>query len=160
MTSCAHGEDVAQDAADAGGSALVGLDVAGVVVRFDLEGAGPAVAHVDDARVFAGPLDDTVAFGGQALEVRPAGLVGAMLAPHHAVNAQLSERRRAAQRRENAVVLLRRDAVLGEQLRGNGGGLRGDGRGGAGHRCCLHSRTAVAVTSQWADVESRMRRSR
>ena len=42
-----------QDAADAGGRALVGLDVAGVVVRFDFEGACPAVAYVDDACVFA-----------------------------------------------------------------------------------------------------------
>jgi hypothetical protein len=64
-----HGEDVAQDAADAGGRALVGLDVAGVVVALDLEGAGPAVADVDDAGVLAGALDDAIALGGQALEV-------------------------------------------------------------------------------------------
>ena len=33
----AHGEDVAQNAADAGGRALERLDETGVVVRFDLE---------------------------------------------------------------------------------------------------------------------------
>jgi hypothetical protein len=33
----AHGEDVAQDAAHAGGRALVGLDVGGVVVALHLE---------------------------------------------------------------------------------------------------------------------------
>ena len=67
----AHGEDVAEDAADAGGRALIRLDVAGVVVRLDLEGAGPAVADVDDAGVLAGALDDRRASrpGGQALEV-------------------------------------------------------------------------------------------
>ncbi len=53
---CAHGEDVAEDAADAGGCALVGFDVAGVVVGLDLEGAGPTVAYVDDAGVLPGPL--------------------------------------------------------------------------------------------------------
>src|SRR5271157_1303680 len=45
----AHGEDVAQDAAHACGRALKRLDVAGVVVALDLEGAGPAFAYVDDA---------------------------------------------------------------------------------------------------------------
>ena len=49
----AHGEDVADDAADAGRRALVGLDVARVVVRLDLEGDRVAVAHVDDAGVLA-----------------------------------------------------------------------------------------------------------
>ena len=60
----AHGEDVAKDAADAGGRALVGLDVGGVVVRLDLEGAGPALADVDDAGVFAGSLHDGSGAGG------------------------------------------------------------------------------------------------
>ena len=78
------------------------LDVAGVVVRFDLEGAGPAVADVDDAGVFARPLDDAAAdrcLGGQALEVDAGGLVGAVLAPHHAVDAQFGEEGRAAEGR-------------------------------------------------------------
>ena len=139
----AHGEDVAQNAADAGGRALVGLDVAGVVVRLDLEGAGPAVAHVDDAGVFAGPLHDAIAFGGQALEMHAARLVGAVLAPHHAVDAEFGEGWRAAKSRENAVVLLRSDAVLGQQLRGDGDWLRNDCGGGSGHRGCLHCRIGV-----------------
>ena len=49
----AHGEDVADDAADPGGRALVGLDVARVVVRLDLEGDRVAVADVDHAGVLA-----------------------------------------------------------------------------------------------------------
>ena len=108
----AHGEDVAQNAADAGGRALERLDVAGVVVALDLEGAGPAVAHVDDAGVFARPLHHAVALGGQALEMHAARFIGAMLAPHHAVDAEFGERRHAAERRQNAVVLVRSDAVL------------------------------------------------
>jgi hypothetical protein len=48
----AHGEDVAHNAADAGGRALERLDRARVIVRFHLERDAPAVADVDDAGVF------------------------------------------------------------------------------------------------------------
>ena len=54
----AHGENVAEDAADAGGRALKRLDVAGMIVRFDFEGGDEAVADVHDAGVFAGALHD------------------------------------------------------------------------------------------------------
>ena len=54
----AHGENVAQDAADAGGRALKRLDEAGMVVRLDLEGDAVAVADIDDAGVFARALQD------------------------------------------------------------------------------------------------------
>ncbi len=91
-------------------------------MRFDLEGAGPAVADVDDAGVFAGALHDAAGAGGalaargQPLEVDARGLVGAVLGPHHAENAELGEGWRAAQRRFDARVLLRRKAVLLEKL--------------------------------------------
>jgi hypothetical protein len=80
----AHGEDVAQDSAYSGGRALMGLDVAGMIVALDLEGAGPSIAHVDDAGVFARSLHNTLALGGQALQMHARGLVGAVLAPHDA----------------------------------------------------------------------------
>jgi hypothetical protein len=51
----AHGEDVAQDAADAGRRALIGLDEGRVVVALHLEDGGVAVADVDDAGVLARP---------------------------------------------------------------------------------------------------------
>ena len=54
----AHGEDVAQDAADAGRRTLVGLDEGGVVVALHLEDDGVAVADVDDAGILARALDD------------------------------------------------------------------------------------------------------
>src|SRR6185312_15114581 len=56
----AHREDVAHDATHAGGRALVGLDVGRVVVGFDLEGDGPAVAYVHDAGVLAHPHEQDV----------------------------------------------------------------------------------------------------
>src|SRR5579864_69478 len=51
-----HGEDVAQDAAYAGGRALEGLDVRRMIVRLDLEGTGPAVSDVDNAGILSRPL--------------------------------------------------------------------------------------------------------
>jgi hypothetical protein len=53
----AHREHVAQNAADAGGRALIGLDVARMVVALHLEHDRLAVADVDDAGVLARALD-------------------------------------------------------------------------------------------------------
>ena len=83
----AHGENVAQDAADAGGRALERLNETGVIVGFDLEGDGVALADVDDAGVFSGALQDHLAAGGELLEMQAGALVGAVLAPHHAEDA-------------------------------------------------------------------------
>ena len=47
------GEDIAEDAADAGGGALVGLDGRRVVVALDAEGGRDAVADVDDPGALA-----------------------------------------------------------------------------------------------------------
>ncbi len=62
----AHGEDVAENAADAGGRALVRFDRRGVVVRLDLEGDGPPVREPQHAGVLAGALDDLRSGGGEA----------------------------------------------------------------------------------------------
>ena len=51
-------------------------------MRFDFEDGDEAVADVDDARIFAGPLHHVRAARGQALQVHAAGFVGAVLAPH------------------------------------------------------------------------------
>ena len=93
----AHRHDVADDAADAGRRALVRLDVAGVVVALDLERDGPALADVDDAGVLADADQQVLAHrvGGRLAElaqVHLAGLVGAVLAPHHRVHRQLGRR--------------------------------------------------------------------
>ena len=93
----AHGEDVAQDAADAGGRALERLDEAGMIVRFDLERDGIAVADIDDAGVFARALQHVLALGRQLLQMNARALVGAVLAPHHAENAEFGVGGLAAQ---------------------------------------------------------------
>src|SRR3546814_5535621 len=58
----AHGEDVAQYAADPGRRALIGFDIRRVVVAFHLEDGGELLAaragtDVDHAGIFAGAAD-------------------------------------------------------------------------------------------------------
>ena len=96
----AHGEDVADDAADAGRRALVRLDVGRVVVRLDLEGDRPAVADVDDAGVLAHADEQRVGLRrllAELAQVDLRGLVGAVLAPHHRVDRELGAGRAAAE---------------------------------------------------------------
>ena len=93
----AHGENIAQNAADAGRRALKRLDVAGVIVRFDLERDHPAAADSDDAGVLARPLHHVFAGGRELLQMNARAFVGAVLAPHHAENAQLGVARLAAE---------------------------------------------------------------
>ena len=57
----AHGDDVAQDPADAGRRALERLDRGGVVVALDLERDGEPLAEVDHAGVLARALEHALA---------------------------------------------------------------------------------------------------
>ncbi len=117
----AHGEDVAQDAADAGGGALVGLDIGGVVVALHLEDQRLAVADVDDAGVLAGAADHLGAGGGQGAQPFLRGLVGAMLVPHRREDAELGQGRRAADQVEDAVVFVGLQPVGGDHRGGDFG---------------------------------------
>ena len=122
----AHSEDVAQDSADAGGRALERLDERRVVVRFDLERAGPAVADVDDAGVLSRALHDALAARGQPLQVDARGFVGAVLAPHHAEDAEFGQGGLAsAQKLADFLVFVERESVLPDGFRGKGRGQRG-----------------------------------
>ena len=115
----AHGEDVAQDAAHAGRRALVGLDVTRVVVALHLEDAGVTVTDVDDARVLARPLDHPRRRGRQPAQVLAGGFVGTVLVPHRRDDAELGQRRVAPDQAAEALVLVRRQAVLGHELGGD-----------------------------------------
>jgi hypothetical protein len=64
-----HGEDVAQNAADAGRGALIGLDIARMVVALHLERHRKPVADVDDAGVLARPLDHPGRFRRQRTQM-------------------------------------------------------------------------------------------
>ena len=121
----AHGEDVADDAADAGRGALVGLDVRRVVVRLDLERDGVPLADVDHAGVLADAgqhLADAVTQRRllrdlrELAQVHLRGLVGAVLAPHHRVHRQLAAGRPAAEDLLDPRVLVGLEAEVGPGL--------------------------------------------
>ena len=67
----AHREDVAHDAADAGGGALIRLDIGRVVVALHFEYGGLSVADIDHAGILAGALDDLRALRGEFFEPHP-----------------------------------------------------------------------------------------
>src|SRR6202012_3343046 len=81
-----------------------------------------------------------------ALEVHAARFVGAVFAPHNAVDTQLSERRHATERVKDALVLVRSDAVLSEQLRGHVDWLGTDAGRGSSHRGYIHCRTRCELS--------------
>jgi hypothetical protein len=62
-------------------------------VRFNFEGARPSIAYVDDSCVLARSLQYVFAAGRQALQMHARRFVGAVLAPHHAEDAEFSEGR-------------------------------------------------------------------
>ena len=113
-------EDVAQDAADAGGRALERLDRARVVVRLDLERHRQAVAHVHDAGVLARAHQHVRALGGQHAQQLLRVLVGAVLRPHQREHGQLERVRLAAEALADAVVLGVGEAELPVRSSGHG----------------------------------------
>ena len=115
---CPHGEDVADDAADAGRRALIGLDERGVVVRFDLEDRGQAVADIHRAGVLAGPLQHARAARRQLLQMNARALVAAVLGPHHREDSELGDRRLAPERADDPRVL-----VAGQTVAFQGSGI-------------------------------------
>ena len=114
----AHREDVADDPADPGGRALVGLDIARVVVALDLEGDREAFTDVDDTGVLAHADQHPVALGqlGELPEVHLAALVGAVLTPHDRVHRQLARGGASAEQLDDAGVLVVLEAESQERL--------------------------------------------
>src|SRR5579859_2672099 len=144
----AHGEDVAHDAADAGGRALKRLDRARMVVRLDLEGDGQAIADVNDAGVFLTRADkDFLRPGREGFKQRARVFIAAMLAPHHREDAQLGVARFAAQQIKDFLILVRREVVLSNQF----GGDRG-----FGHGQILQAASATVLFSSAAMMLSRI----
>src|SRR5580693_3327838 len=92
-----------------------------MVVRFDFEGARPSFADIDDARVLARPLHNATAASGQPLQMHARRLVGAVLAPHHAENAEFGDGRLAsAEKLFDLLVFFRREAVLANNFWSDG----------------------------------------
>ena len=108
----AHRDDVAEDAADAGGGALERLDRGRVVVALGLEGDGEPVAEVEHAGVLAGALEDARAAARQPLQQQRRVLVAAVLRPEEREDGELEVVRLALQQLLDARVLPVREAEL------------------------------------------------
>ena len=105
----AHGEHVAQYAAHAGGRALIGFNIARMVVALHLEDcrqlrAVRAVADIDHAGILAGAANHLRPGGGQLFQMQARGFVAAMLRPHDRKYTELDHVGRAAHGGEDAVI--------------------------------------------------------
>ena len=93
-----------------------------MVVRFNLERDGDAIADVNDAGVFLARADeDFRRLGGERLEQRLGVLVAAMLAPHHGKDAEFGVARRATEQALDVGILVRREIVLRDEFGCDGG---------------------------------------
>src|SRR5580704_4231662 len=119
-----------------------------MIVRFDFERRNEAVADVHDAGVFPRTLHHKFATRRKPLQVHLARFVGAVLAPHHAENAQLSDVRIAAKNLLNARVLLARYAVLGCNFR----------RYLDFSNCSRHQAVALAAPTSASTIERKITR--
>jgi hypothetical protein len=81
-----------------------------MVVALDLERHRLAPAEVDDSRVLAGPLQDSGAFGREALEEERRVLVAAVLRPEQRENGELEVVRAPSQQCLDTVELPVREA--------------------------------------------------
>src|SRR6516164_6411763 len=109
----AHSENVTQNAAHTGRRALKRLDKRRMVMRLDLEGARPPVPNIDDPGVLSRPLQHALAPRRQPLQMHARRLVGAVLTPHHAEDAQFGEGWfPATEKLFDLLVFVRRKSVL------------------------------------------------
>ena len=97
-----------------------------MIVAFDFERDGPAIANIDHAGIFFAGFNQNVRTGGgKFFQFFPRVLVGAMLAPHHREDPELGEVRLASENFLNPLEFVRSKAVLFDQFRSNSGiGLR------------------------------------
>ena len=123
-----------------------------MVVRFDFEDSDEAVADIHHAGVLAGPLHHVRAARRQLLQVHARGFVRAVLAPHHAEDAQLGEVRIAPQDLLRARVFVSGEAVFCGDLRGDFNlcvdHRHGEGRRSGNSRSKLRAAQAAYLSTQ------------
>ena len=121
----------------------------GMVVAFHLEDAGIAIADIDHPGILARALDHPGRLGGQLFQMGAGGFVGAMLAPHHAEDAQLDKGGLAAHQLQDAVIFGVRKPMLADDLRRDlGHGLMTALRSGSGTACGRRCRPAAGSTTR------------
>src|SRR5262249_4523629 len=128
----AHREDVAQDAADAGGRALVRFDERRVIVALDLEGDPQPLTDIDHASVLPRPLQHARPLRREVLQEAARALVAAVFRPHDREYAELDEIRRPAEALADASEFVGGQAVRGSLNLGDRGAgvLHGSVSGG------------------------------
>src|SRR5580693_1644182 len=90
--------------------------------RFDLESDDVAGTDIDDAGIFAGPLHHQFAARGQLFQMDTRTLVGAVLAPHNAENAEFGKVGSTAQNLDDLLIFIGRELVLRHDIGGDGAG--------------------------------------
>src|SRR5688572_15752064 len=90
-----------------------------MIMRFDLENGGKAIADVDSPSVFARSLQDPLARRRQGLQVNPRALIAAVLRPHHREDAELGQRRLASERFDDSLIFVSGESVLRDKVVGN-----------------------------------------
>ena len=124
----AHGEYVTQDAAYASRRALIGFDIAGVVVRLHLEDRRLPVTNVDHASIFSRAANHPRGLGRQFFQMDARAFIAAMLRPHHRENAKLDQIGLAPHCIQDALIFFLGKAMVGDDLRGDLGGSLGHAR--------------------------------
>ena len=108
-----HGKDVAVDTPHPCCCTLVRLDRARMVVTFDLESAGPAIADIHQASVLLTRFHQQIgARTRQGFQQADRVLVGTMLAPHGTVDAEFREVGNTAHDLDDLLILLFHQAEL------------------------------------------------
>ena len=74
----AHGENIAQNAANTGRRALIRLDIGRMVMALHLEDGGLTIANINHARILARALNDMLILGREFRQMPARGFVGAM----------------------------------------------------------------------------------
>ena len=130
-----HRDDVSHDSADTRRGSLKRFNVRGVIVAFDLERDGPALANIDDTGVFAHANHEVLRHLRRNLlselpQVHFRRLVRAVFGPHNRVHGKFARRGTAAKNLANLRVLVGLEPeriVRLFFLRGRGGVLDGVG---------------------------------
>ena len=88
-----------------------------MIVRLDLKRDGETIADGDDTSILSGSLQDVRRLGRKAPQKGTRVLVGAVLAPECADDAQLGEGRRPSEHLLDALVFLDCQTMLGDERR-------------------------------------------
>ena len=115
----AHGEDIAENTADACRRALIGFDERRMVMALDLEDGGKPVTNIDGACIFARTLDHLRAVDWQGFQPFLRRFVGTVFRPHGREDAEFAKVWRAAEAGQDEVPLLLRQPHGGGVLEGH-----------------------------------------